>query len=566
MRLAQDVDKLTKQAVELVKDCQISFGQRQSAYRQYGQWCETGRNAGSLSIANLLYGHIDRLASHLFSPELLRFKCDFEEHYDPIWLERGDVAARKISREWERRNVDMLFGHGVNVALKYGACYLKQLGGVDDEDHPIWRGAQLIPPWAVGVYNEGVNGLEDQEAFLQVSYLNRHEVWRRVRGLPDAEKLFKSILGSAQSESGVGAPTSFMHQVLSTAVLNTSLRNMTQPQPGGIVQLTNDPNFATLGPQVAAQLYPLNELWVRDDARGGEDWTTIQLFDPDVLVAPRLKHCNLFAPHVFPYSIIQPNWELGYQFGRSEIVDLMMLQDWLTTHLDDIKALTGLQRDKILGFEGWEGLTDETYAQATRVSGTIATPTGSTIKDLTPQLPANLIEIAREIIGLMDRASGFSPIMSGQGESGVRAGVHADTLMKTGSPRLRDRSLLLERQCSAAADTTLAFFEAKDAHAYRTTPGVESTEFLLKQLMEDRRISVDAHSSSPIYHDDQANLIAFGVKAGFIDGESAIEMLPYNHKDILIARFKAKQEYERKLVEKYGPEILMGHKSHHKAA
>lgn len=564
MRLATNIKDLTQQAIELVKDCKISLGQRQSAYRQYGQWMETGRNAGALSIANLLYGHIDRLSSHLYCPELLRFKIDFEEEYDPIWLARGEVAARKVSREWERKNVDMLFGHAVKVALAYGSAYIKQLGGVDGDSIPMYRGARIIPPWAFGVYNEGVNDLHDQECVLEISHLNRHEVWRRVRELPDAEKLYKKILGSVSDDSGVGAPTSFMHQVLSTSVLNTSLQTMTQPQPGGIVQLTNDPNFATLAPQVAARLYPMYELSVQDDKR--DDWTTIQLFDPDVLVAPRLKHCNLYCPHTLAYTQVQPNWELGYHFGRSEIVDLMMLQDWLTTHLDDTKRLVGIQVDKILGFEGVDSLTDEMYAQMTRVPGTVGVQQGATIKDLTPAMPPGMIEIAKSIIELMDRASGFSPIMSGQGESGVRAGVHADTLMKTGSPRLRDRSLLVERQCATAADATLAFFEAKDGRAYWTDPNVEMTEFLLKQLMDDRRISVDAHSSSPIYHDDQANLVAFGVKSGFIGGDSAIEMLPYNHKDILLARYKQMQEEKAKLIKQYGLEALTGHRQSHHAA
>src|SRR5215469_667637 len=235
MRIPKDHKELTKLAVRLKDDCSISFGQRQPAYRQYGQWIETGRAAGSLSIANLLYGHIERLSSHIYCPEILRFKIDFEKQYDKVWYDRADVASKMISREWEHRNVDILFGHAVNTALRFGSAYIKQLGGVkiDDDDHiiPMWRGGRIIPPWAFGVYNESVNDLDDQECFMEINFLNRHEVWRRVRGLPEAEKLYKSILATAKSDSSNGAPTSFMHQVLSTAVLNTSLQNMTQPQP-----------------------------------------------------------------------------------------------------------------------------------------------------------------------------------------------------------------------------------------------------------------------------------------------------------------------------------------------
>jgi hypothetical protein len=101
-------------------------------------------------------------------------------------------------------------------------------------------------PWNFGVYNEGLNSLDEQEAFVETVWLTKHEVWRRVRHLPGAEKLYERILGNATKETGASQPSSFMHQVLSTAVLNTSLSNNTQPQPGGIVQLSNDPNFSTL--------------------------------------------------------------------------------------------------------------------------------------------------------------------------------------------------------------------------------------------------------------------------------------------------------------------------------
>ena len=574
MRLPTRAKDLTDLAVHLVEDCSVSMGQRQAAYRQYGQWIETGRNAGSLSIANLMYGHLDRTASHLFSPSELRSAISFERLYGQIWQDKGAAVARVISNEWETHNIDLLFARGVREALGYGAYLLKQLGGMDKKGKPIFRGARLVPPWRFGVYNEALNMLDEQEAMLETCYLNRHEVWRRVRNLPDAEKLYKRIMGSSQKAAGLATPTSFMHQVLSTAVLNTSLQNMTQPQPGGIVQLTNDPNFALLGPVVAPELFAMHELYVQDDDRAG-DWTTIQLIEPDILIAPAplagggtLKHCDLFAPEVNPYTLIQLNDVQDYLWGRSEITDLMMLQDWLTTHLDDIKRMVGLQIDKIMGFEGVDAITDEIYAQMTRVPGTVTVPQGGKFHDLTPQISPELAStIVELILKLMDRASGFPPTVAGYGEQGVRAGVHADTLVKTGSPRLRDRSLIAERQCNQALDTTLSFFEAKDARAYWTDPEIGTTDFMINQLHEDRRIHVDSHSSSPIYHDDHAQLLAWGVKAGIVDGQSAIEELPFSHKDVLIARWKQKQEFERKLLEQYGPEVLTGHRSSsHRAA
>lgn len=187
MILQKDEKKLVAQSLKMIEDCRVSQSQRASAYRQYGQWIETGRAAGGLSIANLLYGHLDRVASHLFSPSELRFAIDFEAEYEQIWLDRAKVVAKMLTRTWQRKNMDLLFGHGTNEALRYGAYFLKQMAGVDGAGNFKFRGARLVPPWSMGVYNEAVNDLDDQECILETVYLSRPEVWRRVRNLPGAE-------------------------------------------------------------------------------------------------------------------------------------------------------------------------------------------------------------------------------------------------------------------------------------------------------------------------------------------------------------------------------------------
>ncbi len=555
MRIPDNNRDLIDFAIQTAKDCMQSQSQRVSAYQQYGQVAETGRKEGGLGLANLIYSHIDRLAAHLFSPSELRFTIDYENIYPKDWLAKGAVAARIVSRAWEQKNIDMLFGHGVKQSLTYGSCILKQLGGRDGEGIFQFKGAKLVMPWQFGVYNEGINDLSEQEAFCETDWLNRHEVWRRVRSLPAAEKLYRTIIGNANKEEGTGSPTSFMHQVLSTAILNTSTENV-PPRPGGIVQLATGPNYSTLTANVAIDLYPMQNLWVWDDER--DDYTTIQFIEPNVLIAPLLKHTNLFVPDVHPYTFIQPNYEPGYIWGRSEIVDLLMLQAWLTEHLDDMKRLMGLQIDKLMAFPGYEGITDELYEQF-RTSGFAGLPQGVTVQDLTPKFPAEALPMIPQIIALMDRVSGFPPIMSGQGETGVRSGIQTDTLMKTGSPRLRDRSLLVERQCAAAADTTLWLFQAKEAKAYWTDPEKGETDFLLSQIPEDRRIAVDSHSGSPIYHDDNMQLLAFGLKAGIITGESFIEQSSLAHKDVLVERLREKEASQLKLMLEH-PELLPGGK------
>lgn len=274
MRIPNTEKELLELTKNLVEACNVSRGGRMTKYKEYGQWIETGRAAGGLALANLLYAHIDRLASHLFSPTHLQFNIDFEHIYPEEIQKQGMMGARTVTREWERNNIDMVFGQGVKESLAYGACIMKQLVNttvLDNSKVFSHISAQLVMPWQFGVFNESRNELADQEAMDELVYLTKPEVWRRIAHLPDAERKYKKIIASATKESGIGIPDS-MHQVLSTSQLDTSLANVT-PAPGGIVTLTNDPNYATIGPEIGVDLIPMHELTVWDDAR--DDYTTI---------------------------------------------------------------------------------------------------------------------------------------------------------------------------------------------------------------------------------------------------------------------------------------------------
>lgn len=545
MLLPKNKKELTKFAGELVATCKTSQGMRSAAYKQYAQWVETGRQSGGLALANMLYAHVDRLHSHLFSPTDLRFGLDFENHYEDKVLAQADMAARVLTREWERRNIDTVFAGGVREALMYGSCIIKSLANGDGESD-VLLSARLVMPWQFGVYNESVTEIEDQEVVVETAFLTKPEVWRRISHLPDAEKLFVKIITGSNKSEGDGTPTSFFHQVLSTMALDTQMTSASSQVPGGIVQLTSGPSYGVMTPQIGVDIFPMHEIWVKDDDLN--DYVTIQMFDPDILIAPQFARKNLLCPGCLPYRVIRPNDTANYFWGRSEVVDQMMLQQLLTTTMDDMRRIMGNQFDKLLFFTG-DGLTDELYGLA-RSQGYANLGPGGSVSDMTPKMPPEAFKYVEMILGLMDKVSGFSNILGGNGESGVRSGNHADTLLKTASPRLRDRSLMVERQCASFADLTLSILEAKEAKAYWTEDDkTETGEFLLSQLPDDRRVMVDSHSSSPVYEDDLQQKVAFGIKSGFIGGDSAIELLRFPEADLLKGRFKKMEEAKAKAAE-----------------
>lgn len=526
---------------DLVERCNVSVGGRTAYYRLLSAIYETGRYDGTKSLVNTLPNHITRLAGMLYSPVELKFSMDFTNPYPQRELERAKESAKLLSRRWglPGTNADVLWGRGVVGGLKYGATFLKQWPEKEWDD--VVYHQKLVMPWQMGVYREDENDLNKQEVIVETSALSMPEVWRRIYHLPDAKALFERIKAHAGVGNTGGSPNSFFHQVLSASQINTGVQSMMAPVPGGIVQLSNDPNYALMGPTVAVDTVKFYECWVK----GEEDYVTIQMIEPDILIAPLFKKSNLLGvKRKQPYRIIQPNEADNWIWGRSELVDLIEPQMLLSVWADDLKRLWGLQIDKVLAFSGSGTITDERYNQF-RAGGYMDMEQGASVTDLTPKIPPEALPLLNWLMQTINQLAGFPPIMTGQGDSGVRAGVQLNSLLKTASPTQRDRALLVERQLADAADLSFRVQRAKDAKFYWTdgsTPEkAEETKFLLSEVPDDFRVTVDSHSSSPIFSDEAAQLIFQARKIGDVDGEYMIDNLPFPNKESAKASLKNKQ-------------------------
>lgn len=543
--LPDDSKQLLATALDLIQICRSTASTRAAYCRQLNAIIETGKQDGTRSLINLLYRHHDRLASYLFSPTELRFSMGFDNSYKAEMLKRGEMVSRLLTRSWQKTNTDMEFSRGVFEALKYGCCILKQWPRQEGPEKSVEYEHSLVMPWNFGVYNEALTDLDKQPALCETITMTMPEVWRRIHHLPSADKLYARIKTHAKAGSTGDFNSSFFHQVLSTSTLNTGNTGMSRPVPGGIVQLNNDPSYSIVGPDVAAEMVQMHELWVWDEF----DYTTIQVIEPDILIAPMFKRSNLLMGSALqsgltPYTKIQANETTGYLWGRPEVADLIEPQGLLSTWADDTKRLYGLQIDKILGISSQDSIPDERYDQM-RAAGFIQSGPGGSITDLTPAFPPQAIEMLKFLMETMDMVSGFNNILSGQGEAGVRAGQHAGTLLKTSSPALRDRSLLIERQCAEAAHLRYKIMQAKDGRNYWTDPEHEAeTSFLLSDMPDDAQVEVDSHSGSPIFADDHQQLIGAGLKMGIVNGDYAIDNLPFPNKDRLHQALKEKQAKE----------------------
>lgn len=544
-----DKVQLLKFTQDLVEQCRVSIGVRSAYYRMLHAITETGRYDGTKSLINLMYQHLSRTAALLFSPVELEYKLDFERPYPEQTQKQAKQVARQLTHHWNRRNLDMMFGQGVFESLKYGACILKQW--VEPEagtDKPTYQ-SKLVMPWQFGVYREDENDINKQVALVETMTLSLPELWYRLHRFPDGRRMYERAVSNAKRGNADYEPSSFFHQILSTNQLNTT-GQQGLVRPGGIVNLSNDPVTAIMGPVLAVDVVQMHECWIKDE----NGYVTIQYIEPDILVQGRLKLSNILVKDSMlqPYRLIQANEAANWFWGRSELVDLVEPQMLLSTFMDDAKRLLGVQIDKFLGFIGEAGLTDEMYGQA-RMAGFINMPQGAQIQDLTPKIPPEMLPMIKFIIEIINMIGGFPPILQGQGEQGVRAGVHAETLVKTGSPTLRDRALLVERQCAEAADLTLSIQEAKEADYYwtdgTTMEQIEATKFLLTDLPSDWRVMVDSHKSSPIFANESGQLIMAAAKMQIVDGEYVLDNMDFPNKEEAKSRLKKKQEEQAKLLQ-----------------
>ena len=553
IKLPKDETSLVGHARDIIDQCKVSVPARAMYCRLMSAIMETGRPDGNGPRAqiNMLYSVIDKIAALLFSPAEMRFAISFEDEYPENVLVRGRKAAELVTNHWKRRGVDMLFARAVFWALEYGCMVLKQYPA--NPSQPANIRASLVPPWQFGVLNESRLELDAQPAMVETIQMTLPEVWRRIYWRPDAKTLFERIKQHAnKGQVEDSFDSTFNHPVLSTSQLQTGNVGMTRPLPGGIVQLGGSPNQYMIGTQVAADLVKMHELWLWQ----GTDYATIQIIDPDILLTSTTQD-NILVPGatdsgLHPYSVIRPN-ESGNFWGRSELADIIEPQGTLAIQADDVQRLWGLQIDKIIATTG-DGITDEVYAEL-RQSGwqtnkVLRAGMGEEIKDLTPPFPENAIPMLEFQMRVIEKLAGLDNVLSGRGEPGVRAGNHGGMLMRTASPPLRDRSLLLERQAAAAGDLTLSLMEAKDDRIWHTDPDrEEASAFRLGDLPDDRFVEVDSHSSSPIWLDDQLQAVNFAMAHGLLDPEDAIDYMPLANKDLLKRKLRDKEKQQQHILQ-----------------
>lgn len=532
-------------AKDLIEECYASQEARRDLNKMWQAYYWSGSSDGVTTVYNRTYSHIDRLASFLFSPTDTRFALEGDASDDPKDIDLLQAGTRYLNREFHRCNVDVSFAAAVNWALMKGACLVKTLWG--HEGLEPW----LVQPEQFGVLREDISDLDRQDAFVETTYMTKAAFARTIVDHADRAAILKEVDSTLKARNDENPPQD--NYLMQIVVGGTGPVSTTQSTGNAMANFSSVPK-PMLAPDVAKRLVRLDELWVVDDER--QDYTTIRMVE-DIVFEGNVKRRNLSGVKgEHSYTKVCPNEVDGYFWGLSEIACVYKLQELLNQQVRTLQEVTALKAKPPRAFIGFSGMTDAKYNALNRPNGMITEDTpNAKIENLAPTVePELLIERIKETIQWFDDVAGFTPVMMGMGDQGVRSQAQASTLARNSSPRMRDRALLVERQAVELGEFSLKLLQAKEAEVMKTEG---KQEFILAQLPSDYRTTIDSHTSSPVFQEDTRNLAVALRKLGVIDDESTIELVHPPHEDSLVLKARAAAAAKAKLLQQH-PELLAG--------
>jgi len=558
-----------KFAAEIVRRCSSSRAERLQRGSTFRNLYLTGSESGEAQAYPEVFAFIDNLGSFLYSPVDLRFSINCYGSASQLERAKFRAAEAEFHKEFRRSNTDTLIESAVTWGLVKGKTFIKN----------SWTSQGfkdlLLQPEMMGVLEENLDSLDDQDAFVHRTYVTPDKLYRMLRTNPSRDELMRKAMAHAIQGKKSDDPEheNTLRQIIIGGIQPYNIQGQGSTTNRGQVRWLDAP-----GPQFAAEviqsLIPIDEVWVWDDERDNEkegldgEYTTIQIIGEDVVLAGENTHRNLFADQYsprdtekkskptihnplaghHPFTEICPNPLDGYFWGRSELCNVALLQKYINARVEGINQMLRRQEDPPKFFSGVAGIKQAAYSMIKKAGGyfTDSNPNAK-VQDLYPQLPDGLWESLHEFQAMFDRMAGFTDTMAGRGSHGVRSSAHADALTRNASPRFKDRALLIERQIETMGGLKLDMLRAHvatpmTAWVTKKEAGIESlppentleqppipntipVQFTYYDLSENCKVSVDSHSASPAFGQETRQLMFDLFKVGAAKPERLIEHL-----------------------------------------
>jgi hypothetical protein len=506
----------------------------------------------------------------------------------------GRSASQVLLEKFRAGNLDITAVDAVKWSLVKGKTFLQL-------DYARGLQAYMVQPETMGVLRDDLPRLDLQDAFTHSTWFTearfadliqnnprRDEIIRDIRKYVSSDKLDRPDAADNSRQVVIGGQL-YPYRVSGSAGAG---------QGRGLVSWLNAPT-PELDSTTEAKLIRLDELWVWD--RHNDDWVTIQLVG-NTVIEPVGQFRNLFADgnpapqrarrirraaandernplsgH-HPFIEICPNPVPDYFWGLSEVYVVQALQDAINNRVDGINRLLRRQEDPSWLITGATSTASKMKATLRRPGG-YHTEQGGAVKveKMTPDLPAGLWESLHELIGMFDDTGGYPAVLQGQGESGVRAQGHAETLVRMASPRFKDRAITLERQIEELGGLSLDLMRAYDPSQHvlwikqsesgpfkgseldplvyePPAPGLTALPFQMHHVDDRYRVSVDSHSSSPIFGKEAREVAMLLASRGAITAEDLVRLLNPPQAEAIIADIETRDANKAAMIESLPPD------------
>ncbi len=514
---SKDLDRIDFY-LDIIQKCLVSRDDRKSDYSILRNYFLFGSSPdGDPAPFNKIFPHIDQLTSFIYSAETTRFSILLGASVDPVEEHKTQVLTHALNDEWLNSNGDQAFRQAVIWSLVYNTSFIKLVWnkGV----HPF-----MIDPGSIGVLREDLAYTDRQEAIVQTYYITKSELFNRLYSHPNRESIVRQL--STMPPPDPNEIPDGVSRIITSQV---------NPNIYGNVDL-NLSGMNRYKARVAEDTVEMHELWVWNDDT--DDYQVVTFASPRVFIYDRPGE-SLFMKGELPFVQVCPNPQYDYYWGKSEVQDLIQLQELRNSRMNEILDLLAKQVSPPTALIGFSGIADEKNFALNRAGGLLANDMpNAKVERMAPQMPPDLFEVIHEIDNMFAEVSGITNILEGKGESGVRSQGHASQLARLGSSRAKQRALVIEDALEKVATLYLKMIQMYDDTHFTDTDG---HKFIAEQFTKDYMVKVDAHSNSPIFTEDLKQLAFNLFKAQAIDKETLIDLVDPPMKQLIKEKLRKKE-------------------------
>lgn len=490
---------------ELIEKCTAFLPQLKPYYETLEEYYKRGNASNSVpTIFNNVYPHTDLVSGMLYAQDTTKFGVVPDATESADIFDKTPITSRRIQQEWHDSNTDIVFGQTLLEALKCNTALVKL----------IVVGKSILPytvhPIMFGVLREDVPFLDRQQAFVHKYHIGLSALQTMLENHPKRDALLGEIVASRmdseRNDTGLDRilVSSVTPNIVGQAIgpWNAASQDFTAPRP------------AVDEPKVL-----MYELYAWDDRL--EDYRVITIADPTLVIYERTCG-DVLIKGEHPFVQVCPNPTTDSWRGESEVAKLCPLQDMLSERMWDIRKMMRRQANPPKVGYGLIGPIDELEFATTDPGAFTNADQNFNIKELSPQIPADLFNDVDRIMQMFEYTSGLTPALQGRGQPGVRSGGQFAEMARFGSVRIRKRALIIEDSIEKLATLMFKLLRKFSDDQLIDTNG---QSFLLKQVPATCNVKVDAHSSSPAFMEDLKELGFALRKAGSIDDEALIDFV-----------------------------------------